>query len=112
MKLIALSAIAASLALHTGAAAEPLPAGVTRAHLATAVPQPVEKLIDGRFWSCEAQVCGANPQNGSDSQPLWMECGHAAAAFGAFTDYQTGAGVLEPAKLVRCNAWAKSRPHG
>lgn len=72
----------------------------------------MEKLIDGRFWRCSDDTCVAQPQDGADSQPLWMECSHAAAEFGAFTEYSTGKITLEPAKLQRCNAHAKGAVHG
>ena len=114
--IVALPFAVALLTVGAGAAAEPSPPypspGASRAHLATPVAQPVEKLIDGRFWSCAADTCAAGRQDGSDSQPLWMECAHAAAEFGAFTDYRTGAAVLDAAKLARCDAHAKGQARG
>ena len=34
-------------------AAEPLPKGVTMAHLATPLASPTDPVLDGRIWHCE-----------------------------------------------------------
>ena len=105
--------LAAGLALASAATAAPsaLPEGASMARLAVPISQPIEKLIDGRDWSCSGEVCAAGHQDTADSMPLWMECSDAAAEFGAFTQYQTGSDTLDPVKLVRCDAHAKvSRP--
>lgn len=104
-----LGATASLLWLGTalGAFSQPLPERASRAQLVAALPAAREALIDGRFWHCAAASCTAAAQDGADSQPTWMECAHAAAVFGAFTEYQTGAETLIPAKLAHCNAKAK-----
>jgi hypothetical protein len=109
VKLVVSLAIAAGLAVAASARAAPdtLPDGASMARLAAPLAQPVEKLIDGRDWTCAGAVCTAAHQDTADSQPMWMECSDAAAAFGAFTEYRTGPDTLEPAKLKRCNAQAK-----
>lgn len=103
---------AACLAAGASTAAPRRAEGESFARLTTPVAASVEKLIDGRFWRCSDDTCVAQPQDGADSQPLWMECSHAAAEFGAFTEYSTGRSTLEPAKLQRCNAHAKGADHG
>ena len=108
MALIPSMALAAGVALAAAAAApNAIPDGASMARLAIPVVQPVEKLIDGRDWSCAGDVCVAGRQDTADSQPLWMECSHAAAELGAFTDYRTGSDTLAAAKLLRCNAQAR-----
>ena len=111
MTLIAM-ALAAGVALASGAPAAPtrLLDGASMARLAVPATQPVEKLIDGRDWSCTGEVCTAGRQDLADSMPLWMECGDAANELGTFTEYRTGSDTLESDKLVRCNAHAKVTP--
>ena len=110
MTLIAMTLAAAALA--SGATAEPtrLSEGASMARLAVPLARPVEKLIDGRDWSCAGEVCIAGHQDLADAMPLWMECSDAAAELGAFARYQTGADTLEPLKLEHCNAHAKTKP--
>ena len=114
MTSIAFLVLAAGVAFAAGAASAqtPLANGASSARLVIPVSRPVEKLIDGRDWSCAGDLCTAAHQDTAESMPLWMECSDAAAEFGAFSAYQTGSDRLEPAKLVRCNAHAKDAPQG
>ena len=114
VQFIASMTLSACLMFAAEATAAPndLPEGASMARLETPLVRPLERLVDGRDWSCAGAVCVAGRQDMADSQPLWMECSHAAAEFGAFTQYRTGSDTLGSAKLNQCNAHAKQAPRG
>lgn len=109
LAMIAAVALAATAPTPKVSAAEPLPRGVTMAHLVTPLASPTDPVLDGRIWHCEGATCQVSAMSGAYRQSVASECGTAAKALGAFDTYQTGATALEGDDLARCNTHARKR---
>ena len=90
-------ALAGSLAFAPAAFA----AERAEATLATPVPAPVEKIVDGRIWRCEGSTC-VGGSGFARSQPIARECARAAKVLGAFTSFKRGGRELSAEQVQAC----------
>ena len=102
MKLAVLtSSISLAGALFATAAIAAAPGPNAEARLKAPVTAPVSRVLDGRIWRCENDVCLAGKS--TKSQPPVRECARVARELGALVSYRTGATVLSEDQLAACN---------
>ncbi len=103
-KLLVCAAFFAALAPALSVQAEDFQSGESHAVLIGKAPSPMEAVIDGRIWRCDAANCVALANDSASSQSIGRECHRAAVWLGQFSAYQTGKRSLTDAELSECNA--------
>lgn len=91
-----------ALSLMGGTASWAAQAKTAEARLVAPLAAPVRVIVDGRLWTCEADVCKGSGQGAS--QPLRRECARVAKAVGPIAAYRNGERSLDAAGVAACNA--------
>jgi len=104
---VAVFAAVGALALSAGLFAGTALAADVRVKLAAPVAAPVKVIVDGRLWSCAADVCVGSGQG--KSQPLKRECARVAKAIGPVVEFSRASAALDAKGVAACNGTSASQ---